>query len=86
MWKNVAAQFYDPSIKGMIIKSFVLIVASKGLAIGSPLALKFVVDAMAAAQAFDFNYAMYGIGAFGAARLAGIALAEYRMIYVQQII
>ena len=86
LWKNVAEQFYDPSIKGMLIKSCVLIVASKGLAIASPLALKFVVDAMAAAQAYDFHYACYGIGVFGAARFASTALAEYRMIQVQHII
>jgi hypothetical protein len=64
----------DPDVKKLFYKSCALIVMSKGLAIASPLCLKFVIDGMTAAEGMNLNMCYYGIGAFGMARFMSIFL------------
>jgi hypothetical protein len=70
----------------MFYKSCALILMSKGLAIASPLCLKFVIDGMTAAEGMNLHYTLYGIGAFGSARFLSIYMQEYRMKQIAEII
>ena len=76
----------DDDMKRLFISSSMIIIASKGLAIGSPLCLKYVVDLMSTAQTFNLTHVWLGIGAFATSRALATALQEYRMFKVAQLI
>lgn len=73
------AHLADPTTKRLFYNSMFLVFASKSLAIASPWFLKAVVDSMALGTNLNLMTAFYGIGAFGAARLASTMLGEWRM-------
>ena len=55
LMKDIVLKFADPQVKNLFYKSCALIVMSKSLAIASPVALKFVIDGMAAAEGVKLN-------------------------------
>ena len=76
------AHLADPATKRLFYNSMALVLASKTLAIASPWFLKAVVDSMALGPNLNLTNACYGIGAFGAARLASTLLGEWRMFQI----
>ena len=70
---------FHPDSMGLLYKSMVMLVGSKGLAVASPYILKVVVDAMTLTGTVDFYAAGIGICAFGLTRVLSTAIQEYRM-------